>query len=195
MPELWGGYATLGESIRYGFFQVVAIITTTGFGTANFNQWPEGSKVLLVLLMFVGGCGGSTGGGLKVIRWITLVKVALHQIEKVYRPRRVRMVKIGSTIVDEELQVATLSFFLIAILICAASTFVVALSGVDIVTSATAVVATFNNIGPGLARVGSIENFAFFSQPTKVWLAFLMAMGRLELFSILVLFIPKFWRT
>ena len=173
---------------------MVSIMTTTGYATADFNTWPEGSKMLLVLLMFVGGCGGSTGGGFKVIRWITLVKSAMHKFERVYRPRRVRSLRIGGSIIDDELQATTFAFFFTGIFIAGLSTLVITFTGIDILTSATAVVATLNNIGPGLERVGAIENFAFFSSPIKLLFSFLMVLGRLEIYSILVLFAPRFWR-
>ena len=195
--ELWidNIYKTPLEAFRYALFQVVSIMTTTGYCTADFNTWPPGSKVLLVVFMFIGGCAGSTGGGLKVIRWLTLVKTALYQIEKVYRPRSVRKIKIGKMRIDESLQIATLTFFFIAVCIFISGTFIIAFFRIDMVTSATAVAATLNNIGPGLERVGAIENYSHFPYIVKALLALFMVLGRLELFSILVLFMPRFWRS
>ncbi|GAB4310585.1 MAG: TrkH family potassium uptake protein [Candidatus Sumerlaeia bacterium] len=193
-PQMQDSYGGWGRALRDAAFQVVSIITTTGYGTADFNQWPPGSKALLVALMFVGGCGGSTGGGLKVIRWLTLVKIARNQIERVYQPHRVRPLRIGAAIIDQDLQMNTMIYFFIAIFIFVAATIAVSFSGTDVVTSATAVAATMNNIGPGLERVGAIENYAFFHPWVKVLLSILMVIGRLELFSILVLFIPRFWK-
>lgn len=188
-------YKTPLEALRYASFQVVSIMTTTGYCTADFNMWPPGTKVLLVLYMFIGGCAGSTGGGIKVIRWLTLVKIALYQIEKVYRPRSIRKIKIGKIRIDESLQIATLSFFFIAVCVFISGTFIIAFFNIDIVTSATAVAATLNNIGPGFERVGAIENYSNFPYFVKALLSLFMILGRLELFSILVLFMPRFWRS
>ena len=191
---LEGNYHNPWTALRYSSFQAVSIMTTTGYTTADFEQWAPGARVLLVMLMFIGGSAGSTGGGMKVIRWLTLFKIARHQLERVYRPRRIRKIKIGTTRVDENLQLATLSFFFIYVLIFVSGTFFVALFGLDLITSATSVAATLNNIGPGLGLVGPVENYAHFPYVVKCLLSLFMAMGRLELFSILVLFLPRFWR-
>lgn len=194
--NLWGAkvYGGLAESLRYASFQVTALLTTTGYGTANFDSWPAFSKVLLVTFMFIGGCAGSTGGGMKVIRLILLVKSASLQIYRAYHPGAALTVKIGGVPVPEETCHAVNGFFVIAIGLIAAVTLFVAMFGYDIVTSFTAVVATFWNIGPGLAKVGSIETYAFFPPAVKAVLAVCMALGRLELFTVLVLFSPSFWK-
>lgn len=203
---LWasGFYSELGKAFRYAVFQVVSIATTTGYGTDDFNKWPALTKVLLVALMFVGGSAGSTGGGLKVIRWLTLVKAALLQIERVYRPRTVRQARIGSVVIGNELILANVTFlgiavgvFVLASIAMAAIIPETANGGFSerLVTAVTSVAATLNNIGPGLERVGSIGHFAFIPASGKILLSLCMAMGRLELYSILVLFLPAFWRS
>lgn len=194
---LWltGTYSGILEALRHGAFQVVSIATTTGYCTADFNQWPEVLRWLLVLLMFVGASAGSTGGGFKVIRWVMLWKTARLQLERVYRPRSVRRVRLGSAVIDEGLLAANAAFIAIGLgVFVGASLFMTLLPGMDLVTSLTSVAATLNNIGPGLEGVGAVENYAFIPWPGKMVLSLLMVMGRLELYSILVLFIPSFWR-
>ncbi|MFH1538518.1 MAG: potassium transporter TrkG [bacterium] len=194
--NLWGAkvYEGVGEALRYASFQVASLLTTTGYCTANFDVWPPFSKALLVSLMFIGGCAGSTGGGMKVIRLIVLAKSASLQIYRAYHPGAALTVKIGGNPVPEETCNSVNGFFIISMGLIAAATLFVAMFGYDIVTSFTAVVATFWNIGPGLARVGSIETYAFFPPAVKAVLAVCMALGRLELFTVLVLFSPSFWK-
>ena len=175
---------SLGAAVRHGVFQTVAIQTTTGFCTANFDLWPFLPKAVLVTLMFIGGSGGSTGGGIK--------------IEHIFRPSVGRTIRLGPTAVDPELRQSVLAYVLIILLLFGAGTGILMLletgAEIDITTAATASAATLNNIGPGLARVGAIENFAWFTAPSKVVMTVLMALGRLEVFAILVLFMPRFWK-
>ncbi len=194
-----GYYETLGESFRYAVFQVPCLMTTTGFATADFDLWPESTKVLLVVLMFVGGCAGSTGGGLKVVRWIILVKAGVHQVERIFSPRTVRRLRLGKMPLQNELVTQVQIFFFLWILLFVMGILLIGLleSGnkdFDLVTNVTMVVATLNNIGPGLAKVGATGNYADFTGATKIVLSVLMVLGRLELYSILVLFAPRFWR-
>jgi trk system potassium uptake protein TrkH len=188
-------YPTFGRAILAASFQVTSIMTTTGFGTENFNEWPAFSKFLLVVLMFVGGCAGSTGGGIKVARVVILVRAAFLRLEKVFRPKTVRALRIGQTVVREETIHSVSGFFVLFMGVFAVATLVVAATGTDIVTSFASVAATLNNIGPGLAKVGSIENYAHLAPVAKATLSLCMVLGRLELFAILVLFVPAFWRS
>ncbi|MCD6385833.1 TrkH family potassium uptake protein [Candidatus Sumerlaeota bacterium] len=188
-------YSTPLNALRYASFQVVSIMTTTGFSTADFNQWTPAAKTLLVVLMFIGACAGSTGGAIKVIRWLTMFKIARYQLEKIYRPRTIRKLKIGNTRIDSTLQLSILNFFFIYVLIFILGTLIVSLFNVDLISSASSVAATLNNIGPGLEKVGPIQHYAHFPYPVKVLLSLFMVMGRLELFSILVLVMPSFWRS
>ena len=187
-------YAGVAEGVRYAAFQVVAIITTTGFGTADFDQWPTLSKLCLVALMFVGGCAGSTGGGVKVIRILVLAKSAAHGVERVFRPHVVRALRIGDTPVDNDLRDAIHVYFILIIGIFLACSLYMASLGLDILTATTSVIATLNNIGPGLAAVGPVQNFSAIPESGKWLLSLCMVLGRLELFAILVLFVPSFWR-
>lgn len=190
-------------SLRHALFTTVSIQTTTGFCTANFDQWPFLAKAVLLGLMFVGGCGGSTGGGIKVIRFVILVKVLWAELEVVFRPNVVRTVRVGQSVVDSSMRSATLVYFCLiglitllatcAVLYIETPTRMVELGGEPEATAFTAVVATLNNIGPGLDLVGPAVNYAWFAWPTKLVLAVCMALGRLELYAFLVLLMPRFW--
>jgi trk system potassium uptake protein TrkH len=194
--HLWaaGVVDSFGESLRQAGFQVVALTTTTGFGTADFELWPKATQVVLVALMFVGGSAGSTGGGMKVIRVMLLAKLALHEIRRGFAPAVIRQVRVGGRVVEPALRNGTLAYFALLLAIAVAATFLVALTGEDLVTSFTSVAATLNNIGPGLAKVGPMLNFAELEPFAKYVLSLCMVLGRLELYAILVLFVPSFWR-
>jgi trk system potassium uptake protein TrkH len=187
-------HETVLDSFRYAIFQVVGIVTTTGFGTDNFDLYPPLSKLLLVMLMFVGGMAGSTAGGLKVIRLIVVIKAIYVEIYKTFRPQSIMAVRVGRSVIPRETVAAILGFFAVGVLIFALSSLYLAALGLDIVTATSAVAATLFNIGPGLARVGSIENFAFIPDSGKVLLSLCMILGRLEFMTILVLLLPEFWR-
>lgn len=199
------GFGSFSSALRIALFQVVSIITTTGFGTSDFDQWNNFGRGVLLLLMFVGGCAGSTGGGMKVIRHVLFVKILRMEIEKSYSPRVIRKIQIGGKpIEDQNLAKGILVYFaLILILFAAGWLFVVTFEPTDtwganpqtkLIDSASAVAATLNNIGPGLGTVGASQNYGHFSCLTKFVFIWLMMLGRLELFVILVLFVPKFWR-
>ena len=155
--------------------------------------------VLLIILMFVGGCGGSTSGGIKVIRIVVAAKVMLAELERAFRPSVVRTVRVGSVNVDDQQRLGILVYVLGIIFLVGLGTLLLMLteSGrqIDGVTAVTAVVSTLNNIGPGLARVGAAENYAWFSDAGKLIMCVFMAVGRLEVFAIIVIFMPRFWRT
>ena len=196
-PGLWA-------TVRHSLFCAVSLQTTTGFCTADFNQWSFPAKGLLVGLMFVGACAGSTGGGIKVIRFILLAKVLLAELEAVFRPNVVRPIRVGRSTIDPQMRSGTLVYFVLIGTIVVASTGLIlclepssrlAEIGADpAVTAFTAVAATLNNIGPGLDMIGPTGNYADFRTPTKILLCLLMALGRLELYAFLVLFVPVFWR-
>ncbi|MDX1547208.1 MAG: TrkH family potassium uptake protein [Rhodothermales bacterium] len=182
------------EALRYAVFQVVAVITTTGFGTDNFDAWPPFSKLLMVMLMFMGGMAGSTAGGMKVSRIMVVMKAAWIQVYKTFRPAAVKKVKLGRSVMPEDIEKSIFGFFVLFIAVFAGGSLFMGLLGLDVVTATTSVIATLGNIGPGLARVGSVENFAFIPSVGKVFLSFCMILGRLELYTVLVLFLPDFWR-
>lgn len=185
---------SFGHALRVAAFQVVSITTTTGYCTDDFNVWPYFSRALLVMLMFIGGCAGSTGGGIKVIRVIMLAKMAYRSLESTFRPKTVRALRINGEVVDDDIQRTVLSFFVLYIAIFAGATAFMSFLGLPFQTALTSVAATLNNIGPGLEYVGAIENYALIPGIGKIMLSLCMVMGRLELLSICVLFLPAFWR-
>lgn len=185
---------TLEHNLRNAAFQVASIITTTGFATADFNLWPTFSKLILVLLMFIGACAGSTGGGMKVSRYVIASKSVGKYMGSFLHPRSVRKVRFEGKDVDEQTQRAIHLYFFAAVAIVAVSVLLISLEGRDIVTTFTAVAATFNNIGPGLNEVGPTANFASMTDFSKAVLIFDMLAGRLEVFPMLLLFYPPMWK-
>lgn len=183
----------LGDTVRHAFFQVSSIITTTGFATCDFDLWPSLSKCVLVLLMLVGACAGSTGGGIKISRVLILIKRAGEELHKFIFPNSVTKIRLEKKILDREVIHTTSAFLIVYVFIFAVSTLLVSAEGHDLETCFTAVAATFNNIGPGLSGVGPTQNFGFFSDFTKYVLIFDMLAGRLELFPMLILFSPRTW--
>ena len=196
-------------ALRDSLFQVVSILTTTGFGTADFDAWNNFSRALLLILMFIGGCAGSTGGGMKVIRHLLFGKILRREIERSYHPSVVRHIRLGGeSITDRELPHSIMVYFgLIAMIFVLSWAVLVAIESDTIweascspksnklIDSASAIAATLHNIGPGLGIVGATQNYAPFSAAAKILFTFLMMLGRLELFAILVLLSPNFWRT
>ncbi len=187
-------YASLFDNLRYSAFQAVSILTTTGFGTADYEGWPVLAQYLLVLLMFVGGCAGSTGGGMKVARILLLFKHARVQLSRLIHPRAVLLVKLGRTPVDRDVMAAILGFFALFMGVFVVASCLLAATGVDLITSGAAVIATLSNIGPGLGSVGPTDNYAHLPELAKGILVVCMLMGRLELYTVLVLLLPSFWR-
>lgn len=189
-----GIYATFGESLRHAAFQVGSIITTTGYATTDFNMWPQVSRTILVLLMFVGACAGSTGGGIKVSRFIILVKTVVKELHTLLHPRSIKKLKMDGHTLEHEVVRSTNVFMVAYVLIFAFSTLLVGMDNFDMITNFTSVAATLNNIGPGLELVGPTQNFSIFSNGSKLVLIFDMLAGRLELFPLLLLFVGDTWR-
>jgi len=187
-------YQNFWDSLRYASFQVSSIITTTGYSTVDFDLWPVFSKSILVVLMLVGACAGSTGGAMKCIRVVLLFKAARREIVKIIHPRSVHTVKIGGKVIGEETLGAVMSYFFIYMAILVLSALIVSLEGKDPVTSVTAVICTIGNIGPGLGIVGPMGNFSSFSLLSKIVLSFDMIIGRLEILPVLVMFSPSSWK-
>ncbi|TNF36935.1 MAG: TrkH family potassium uptake protein [Deltaproteobacteria bacterium] len=182
------------EAFRYAAFQVAAIITTTGFGTDDFNQYPPMAKLVLVGLMFVGGCAGSTAGGIKIYRLMVVAKATWRELTHAFQPQLVRAIRVGGQVVPDAVVGTILAFFALFVGIWVTASIIIAAMGIDIVTSTTAVAATLGNIGPGLERVGSIENFAFIPVGGKWLLSACMILGRLEIVTVAALLVPSFWR-
>jgi len=187
-------HPNFGHALRMGVFQTISIGTTTGFGTDDFNLYPAFSRALLVVLMFIGGSAGSTAGGIKVSRLMVILKSIKDELIKASHPQIVRTVKIGGHTVPREVRQGIMVFFAMVMLIFAVGTLIMAALGLDMISASTAVAATFFNIGPGLERVGAVENFAFIHPLGKIFLSILMILGRLELVTVLTLLIPEFWR-
>lgn len=182
------------KSIRDSAFQVSSIVTTTGYATVNFNLWPTLSKVILIMLMFMGAMAGSTGGGIKTIRIVIIFKAIRREIDKILHPRRVKSVKIDGNVVEEETISGVFLFIFAYIIISLIAIFIVSFDNFDVTTTVTSVIATLSNIGPGLEIVGPAGNFSAFSDLSKLVLSFCMLAGRLEIYPMLILFSPSLWK-
>lgn len=187
-------YPTIMESFRHAAFQVASIITTTGFATTDFNNWPQVPKTILVMLMFVGACAGSTGGGIKVSRFAILLKTVKKELEQYIHPKSVRKIVMDGKPVEHEVVRSINVFMITYVLVFSFSVLLIGFDDHDLITNFTAVAATLNNIGPGLELVGPTQNFGVFSGGAKLILIFDMLAGRLELFPLLLLFLPRTWK-
>ena len=187
-------YPTVSETVRTASFQVGTLITSTGFATADFDLWPSFSKTILILCMFMGACAGSTGGGIKMSRIIILWKSVKNQIQNLIHPRAVTKVRMDGSVVDENTVHTTQVYVAVFFIIYAASVFLLSIDGHDFTTNFTAVLATLNNMGPGMNKVGPTCNFSFFSDLSKLTLIFDMLAGRLELFPLLLVITPRSWK-
>ena len=187
-------YDSVLTSLRYALFQVSTIITTTGYATTDFNLWPSFSKAVLVLLMFIGACAGSTGGGMKVSRWVIWTKASYSDMRQMLHPNAVSVVRFEGKPVPEKTLRGVHLYLTVYVLVFSVSVLLLSLEGFDLTTTFTAVTACFNNIGPGLEMVGPMGNFSEFSLWAKLLLSFDMLAGRLELFPMLLLFAPSIWR-
>ena len=192
--NLRGFYDTLGEAIRHAAFTVSTIITTTGLATTDFDLWPAFSKAIIMLLMVIGACAGSTGGGLKVARLMLLLKSLKRNIGQVMQPRKVQVIRNNGGVVDEKVLANANAYLSAYVVILFLSFLIVSLDNFSVGTNFTAVLACFNNIGPGLEAVGPTCNFSAYSTLSKLVLCFDMLAGRLEIFPILVLFTRNTWR-
>jgi trk system potassium uptake protein len=186
-------FKSLGESIRHSSFQVVTIVSTTGYSSTDFNAWPTFSKMILLLLMFIGGCAGSTSGAIKNIRILLLFKAAKRDLLKIIHPRAVHTVRFGGKAVSEQTLSEVLGFFFMYLIIFCASVLIVSMEGKDIVTTISAVAATLGNVGPGFEIVGPMGNYSSFTVLSKIVMSLCMITGRLEIYPILLLVFPRFW--
>ena len=192
--DIRGLYPSLEESVRHAFFQVGSIITTTGYSTTDFNAWPQLSKTILLVLMFIGACAGSTAGGIKVSRIIILCKAIRRELSMIIHPRMVKKIRMDGRVISHETMRSTNVFVSVYFVIFFLSLLLVALDEFDFTTNFSAVAATLNNIGPGLGLVGPTQNFSLYSPFAKCVLIFDMLAGRLELFPLLVIFMPSCWK-
>ena len=187
-------YSSFSEAFRNASFQVGSIITTTGFSTTDFNLWPELSKYVLVLLIFIGACAGSTGGGIKVSRMLLLVKTIRKELQSIAHPRSIKKIKMDGHPVEHEVMRSINVFFITYMVIFAVSVLIISFNEFSLETNFTAVAATLNNIGPGMDLVGPMSNYAAYGVVSKAVLIFDMIAGRLELFPVLILFCPSTWK-
>ena len=182
------------QALRYAAFQVVSIVTTTGFATADYELWPAMSQIILFLCMFVGASAGSTGGGMKCLRIMLCFKYSYKELFSMIHPRAVTHIKIGGKTVPEDVVRSVLGFLALYMVLFAVSTVGLAGTGVDFVTALSAVAATIGNIGPGFGMVGPVDNFAQIPYLGKWLLAWCMLLGRLEIYTLIILIVPEFWR-
>lgn len=187
-------YDSIGESIRQSAFQVVSICTTTGYATADYELWPALPQALLLLLMFIGGCAGSTGGGMKCMRVLLLIKHSYHELIRLVHPRAIKHIKLGGQIVKPEVISGVWGFFVLYLGLFILSSLMMAALGQDVLTAFASVAACIGNIGPGLGTVGPAENYAHIPILGKWVLTFCMLLGRLEIYTVIILFVPEFWR-
>ena len=192
--DLRGVYATVGETLRHAAFQVGSIISTTGFATTDFDLWPSFSKAILMVLMITGACAGSTAGGLKLARALLLIKTLRRNARQVLHPNRVQVVRNNGQAISEKVLEHANAYFAAYIIIILVSFLLISLDEFSLTTNFTAVLACFNNVGPGLGVAGPTSNFAAFSDFSKVVMTMDMLLGRLEVFPMLMLFYPPLWK-
>lgn len=192
--NILGMCANAFDALTKAAFQVASIITTTGFSTTDFNLWDESCKIILVLLMFVGACAGSTGGGIKVSRFAILLKTVRKEFMSYIHPKSIKKIQMDDKPIEHEVVRTVNVYFITFMIVFVLSVFLISFDNTDLVTGFTAVAATINNIGPGLELVGPAANFGFFSPFAKYVLMFDMLAGRLELFPLLLLFHPSIWK-
>lgn len=186
-------YSGFGESLRMSSFTVGSIISSTGYAITDYEKWPEVCKLLVLIMMFIGGCGGSTAGGLKVIRVVVLMKLIKRNVKKRLSPRTVSAIKVGGKEVSEDTLNGIVAHIGLYAVLCILGTFIISLTGVDNITSFSSVVTCLSNIGPGFGLIGPTENFGFYSDFVKYLLSIYMIAGRLEMFTIVILFTRDFW--
>ncbi len=188
-----GMYANISDTIRDSAFQVASIMTTTGYSTTDFNLWPQLSKTIIILIMFIGACAGSTAGGMKLSRVMMVMKIAKRELKKVLHPRSVNTVVFEGKRLDESTIASVCAYFITYMFIIAAVLIIVSIQGLDFETNFTAVVSCFNNIGPGFSQVGPTQNFAIYNDFTTFILSITMLLGRLEIYPILLIMLPHTW--
>ncbi len=192
--NIFGLYDSVGDTLSHAFFQVSSIITTTGYSTTDFNLWPDFSKLILFMLMFVGGSAGSTAGSIKVIRLVILFKLVRREISKIIHPRAILPIQVGGKMLSSDMLASVSGFFFLYLLMFLFGTLLVSLENVGLVSAASAVAATLGNIGPGFDFVGPTNTYAMFSDFTKWVLTIEMLFGRLELFTFFLMLTPSFWK-
>jgi trk system potassium uptake protein TrkH len=192
---LKGGYTSISEAVRDATFQVVSITTTTGYVTTNFELWPHAGRFVLLLLMFAGGCSGSTGGSMKQVRIQIMIKRVGMELRRLLHPQQVKKIRFNQVVLKEDVLTSVTVFFILYMGLFALGTLLmITFSGFDLESGAASIAATLGNIGPGLGSVGPVENYGFINGFGKWLLSVCMLLGRLELFSVIMLFLPGTWR-
>lgn len=189
-----GMYGSIAAGARNAFFYVMSIMSTAGFCTVDYTEWPQYTRVIIVILMFIGGCAGSTGGGIKLSRVILLFKNAMADVSRMISPRRVKRVRMDGKCINDSVINTVCAFFFMYIVTLLICTLILSLDGMDFTTNFTAALSCVSNVGPGLAKVGPAYNYAGFSYLSKTAMAFTMLTGRLEIFPVMILFMPRFLR-
>lgn len=184
----------LGEALRYGSFQVVSLLTTTGYATADYEQWPAMSQLVLLLCMFAGASAGSTGGGMKMIRVMLCFKFCVRELLSLIHPHGIYKIKLNGTLVSEKVMASILAFLALYMTVFALGSLVLASMGVDVMTSVSAVASCVGNIGPAFGSVGPTENYALLPEAAKWLLSGCMILGRLEIYTLIIFLVPEFWR-
>lgn len=193
--NLYGSvYTNLGETLKHALFQVSSIMTTTGYSTADFDLWPSFSKGILFVLMFVGGSAGSTAGSVKIVRLLVAAKVVRREVSRTLHPHAATPITLNGRVLSTETVQGVVSFYLIYFAVFLLGSLVISLEGLDLFSAMSAVAANLGNIGPGFGAVGPTRTYALFSPASKLFLSFLMLLGRLELVTLLVIFTRGFWR-
>lgn len=192
--NIQNNYQNFFDALRYSSFQVVSIMTTTGFATADYEKWSSASQLILFCLMFIGGSAGSTAGGIKVIRIFILLKYLYNEMLRLIHPQAVIIVKVGNYSLDKKVLINITGFFIIYVFITVFSTIFISFFNLDFVTSLGAVAATLNNIGPGFGLVGPVENYSILHDVVKWYLSLLMVLGRLEIYTLVILLTPFYWK-
>ena len=187
-------YGAFGRSLRFSAFQVASILTTTGYATGDFAVWSHLGQIMLFALMFIGGSSGSTGGGIKVVRIVTMVKQGWNEMRYLVYPHGVFAIRLSGERLRKDIVYAITGFVMLYMVLLIVTAIIVAAAGNDIITSLTTALASLGNIGPGFGRIGPTENYAFFPDWLKVYLSFIMMLGRLEIYTVLVLFTARYWR-
>jgi len=187
-------FEDMGTSLRYASFQVVSIITTTGYATANFNEWPALSKIILLLLMFIGASAGSTGGGIKCLRILLILKQSYIELYRLIHPHAIKAIKLNSKPVSWNIMGSIWGFFVLYLAMSMAASVILSMLGLDLMTAFSAVAATIGNVGPGFGAVGASSTYSEIPFFGKWVLSFCMLAGRLEIYTVIVLLIPEFWK-
>jgi trk system potassium uptake protein TrkH len=187
-------YGSFVNALRHGAFQVASIMTTTGFYTADYTQWPQFAQIIIFALMLIGGCSGSTAGGVKVIRWVILGKQMGNEMRRMIHPHGIFSIQINKRVGRKDIVYNVAAFMFLYSVLVLITTLVASLNNIDLLSSLTASLTLVGNIGPGFGAVGPVQNFGFFNDVSKYWFSFVMIAGRLELYTMLIFFMPSFWK-